>query len=58
MEKKIQECILTATNDKNAEGDEITEEEKDEIRRIEKWRVTNYTFYGPEELVLWKQAQE
>lgn len=54
LEKRIQDAILTATNDKNAEGDEITEEEKDEIRRMEKWKITNLTFYGPEELNLWK----
>lgn len=58
MEKKIQDAINTASNDKNAEGDEITEEEKDDIRRKEKWRVTNTTFHGPEELVFWKQTQE
>jgi len=33
MERKIQIAIDVATNDKNAEGDEITEEEKDDVRR-------------------------
>jgi len=58
MEKRIQDAITQASNDKNAEGDEITEEEKDDIRRKEKWKITNTTFYGPEELVMWKQIQE
>jgi len=58
MEKRIQDAIAQASNDKNAEGDEITEDEKDEIRRMEKWRIVCTTFYGPEELVLWKQVQE
>jgi len=56
MEKRIQDAIAQASNDKNAEGDEITEDEKDEIRRMEKWRIVCTTFYGPEELVLWKQV--
>ena len=33
LERKIQIAIDVATNDKNAEGDEITEEEKDDVRR-------------------------
>ena len=38
LERKIQIAIDVATNDKNAEGDEISEEEKDDVRRHERYR--------------------
>ena len=47
IEKKTNDAILSATNDKNAEGDEITEAEKDTIRKEERFRLNTLGFYGP-----------
>lgn len=58
LERKIQIAIDVATNDKNAEGDEISEEEKDDVRRQERWRQSVIGFYGPGELEEYKIQQE
>lgn len=58
LEKKIQDAILSATNDKNAEGDEITEAEKEVIRKEERYRLTTLGFYGPAALAEWKALQD
>jgi hypothetical protein len=52
LERKLQIAIDVATNDENAE------EEKDDVRRQERWKQSVIGFYGPGELEEWKIQQE
>jgi len=40
-------AIEVAVNDKNSEGLELDEDEKEEIRRKETYKQITITFYGP-----------